>query len=133
MDPTEAARICGQAARTLAEALGRETDADARARPWHSEQDASLAWQGQDDPTEAAGTARRTVARTIHAHVRHGPGMHSPTAARRLMESLDPSADESWHRTLSRCRRTGGDADSVAARIRRARPSEDGLAESLVP
>ncbi len=30
MDPTEAARICGQPAKTLAEALGRETNARAR-------------------------------------------------------------------------------------------------------
>ena len=30
MDPTEAARVCGQAAKTLAEALGRETDFYAR-------------------------------------------------------------------------------------------------------
>ena len=36
MDPAEAARICGQAAKTLAEALGRETDARDRSVLWHS-------------------------------------------------------------------------------------------------
>ena len=50
MDPTEAARICGQAAKTLAEALGRETDADARS----SLASALSKVAGRMDPAEAA-------------------------------------------------------------------------------
>ncbi len=50
LDPTEAARICGRAAKTLAEALARERDASARS----SLASALSNVAGWTDPTEAA-------------------------------------------------------------------------------
>jgi len=66
MDTTEAARICGQAAKTLAEALGRETDAIARL----SLASALSAVSGRMDPTQAAKTLAEALGRTTDTGAR---------------------------------------------------------------
>ncbi len=71
MDPTEAARICGQAAKTLAEALGRETD-PVPARPWQS---ALSSVSGRMDPTQAAKTLAEALGRETDAGARSCSGI----------------------------------------------------------
>ena len=118
MDPTEAARICGQAAKELAEALGRETDAGARS----SLASALSKVAGRMDPTEAAKTLAEALCRETNAYARSSfasalseaagrmhparprasaarPPRHSPKhwAVRRM-----PMPARPWHR---RCRR----------------------------
>jgi hypothetical protein len=63
MDPTEAGRICGQAANTLAEPLDRDTDANARL----SLASALSAVSGRMNPTEAAKTLTEALGRTTDA------------------------------------------------------------------
>jgi len=84
MDPTEAARVCGQAAKTLVDALGRATDLIAR---W------SLAYAlsevaGRMDPTEAArvcGQAAKTLAEALGRET-------NPQARSSLAEALSEVA-----------------------------------------
>jgi uncharacterized protein (DUF2267 family) len=64
MDPTEAARICAQAAKTLAEALGRQTDAQTR----YAMASVLSTVAGRMDPIEGAricGQAAKTLAEAL--------------------------------------------------------------------
>jgi hypothetical protein len=90
MDPTEATRICGQAAKTLAEALAREKDAGVRS----SLASALLAVAGRIDPTEATriceGVMRLSVQRVVEEAPAGGP-WDDPTLVPGLLRYLDPA------------------------------------------
>jgi len=90
MDRTEAARVCGQAAKVLADALGRETDAGARS----SLASALSAVAGRMDSTEAThicgGVIRSSVQKLVVVAPEGGP-WDDPTLVAGLLRYLDPA------------------------------------------
>ena len=88
MDANEAARICGQAAKTVAEALGHERDAHARS----SLASALVVLAGRMDPTDAAriceGAMRLSVQRVAEEAPAGGP-WSDPALAPALLRYLD--------------------------------------------
>jgi hypothetical protein len=93
MDPPEAARIRGQAAKTLAKALGRETDAGARSRM----AEALSAVSGRMDPTEAAricGQAAKMLTEALGRETDAGARQSLTQALSGVSGRMDPTEAE---------------------------------------